>query len=550
MADPEEQRRRIIESAVALMRREGFTAVTLERVARESRVRQGMVRRLVGDVAELRDAVLAEHPESDVARIMAEAASDPSAIPPLSALIESAHQLLIAPRESWPSAHLESMARATDDEAMAELARERIAPREANLRAVVAQAAQAGGLDPALSVDAAMEFTLALSAGLALVDPVTSARPTPPEWDALIARVGAALGAPEPAEGEPYEGSAHWRIRVDILDRPSALPRLLHAFSALQVGAAEVRLEERQGDQRTVFLALVAPPHISADVLLAAAESVGRNGYISPGSPNDEQQDTVTRILDGATYLVKHPEAAPDVAGALVGASSVEVVDPTGGVDDDSHVLRLQWTPDRHVLIQRPWGPFTRTEQVRASALLRLSASIARRSGDDDQAGWIDTVRDGTVWIRLARPEDAEAVAAMHERCSDATRYQRYFSLTEWRDIQLRRLSGGHRGATLVAMSREGQIVGLGNVFPERPDDPTTAEIAVLVEDAHQRGGVGRAVLARMLQLAPRMEFTRVVAYVLADNTGMQHLLATTGLSWRTRVSDGVAEMTADLPRA
>ena len=151
------------------------------------------------------------------------------------------------------------------------------------------------------------------------------------------------------------------------------------------------------------------------------------------------------------------------------------------------------------------------------------------------------------MWIRLARPEDAQAVAAMHERCSERSRFQRYFSLTEWRDIQLRRLAGGHRGATLVAMSRDGAIVALGNVFPESPDDATTAEIALIVEDAHQGTGVGTALLRRMLQVAPTMGFTEVVAHVLADNAGMKHLLETTGLEWTTTVESGVSSMTAPL---
>jgi RimJ/RimL family protein N-acetyltransferase len=133
----------------------------------------------------------------------------------------------------------------------------------------------------------------------------------------------------------------------------------------------------------------------------------------------------------------------------------------------------------------------------------------------------------------------------MHERCSERSRFQRYFSLTQWRDIQLRRLSGGHRGATLVAMSRDGAIVALGNVFPESPDDATTAEIALIVEDAHQGTGVGTALLRRMLQVTPTMGFTHVVAHVLADNAGMKHLLATTGLTWSTTVEEGVASMTA-----
>ena len=118
-----------------------------------------------------------------------------------------------------------------------------------------------------------------------------------------------------------------------------------------------------------------------------------------------------------------------------------------------------------------PGHPFTRVEQTRASALLRLSAAIAVAAGDADAQGWVEPVKDGTVWIRLAHPEDAEAVGAMHRRCSDRTLYLRYVSSGDWHEIQMRRLSGGHSGATLVAVGDDGTVIGLGNVFPERPDD-------------------------------------------------------------------------------
>jgi L-amino acid N-acyltransferase YncA len=256
----------------------------------------------------------------------------------------------------------------------------------------------------------------------------------------------------------------------------------------------------------------------------------------------------MSRTLDGATQLVKHPEEAPGVAGALVAADSVEVIDALEGRDDQPGLLRLQWTTDRHVLLRREWCPFTRSEQVRASALLRLSAAIARMSGSDEQTGWIERVKGGTVWIRLARPEDAEHVAQMHERSSERTKYLRYFSNVEWRDLQLRRLSGGHRGATLVAMSSDGQIIGLGNVFPEGPPEEQTAEIAVMVEDAFQGSGIGRALMKRMLEVAEQLGFEHVAASMIAENTGIKKLLESTGLQWRASVSDGISHWTADLP--
>ncbi len=300
---------------------------------------------------------------------------------------------------------------------------------------------------------------------------------------------------------------------------------------------------------RTVDLAVTAPESVTGDVLRAAALSTGRNAYVRPGSP-DDALDLPTRIMDGATELVANPGWAPFAAEQLVEADHVRVVDATEGEDDRTNVLRLQWTQDRHVLLSRSWAPFARAEQTRASALLRLFAAIATAAGDTDAQGWIEPVKTGTVWIRLAHPEDAHAVAAMHKRCSQRTLYQRYVSSGDWQEIQMRRLSGGHSGATLVAVGDEGKVIGLGNVFPEHAGDERSAEIAVLVEDAHQGGGVGSALLRRLVRLAERLEFEEVVAVVLADNTGMLRLLSRMGLDWTSKVEEGMTTLRAPLPGA
>ncbi|MCU0302214.1 MAG: GNAT family N-acetyltransferase [Candidatus Nanopelagicales bacterium] len=539
-----------VAAAAEVMRREGIGATTLARAAAEAGLRERLLRREFGDDDGLRAAVLAGRPPSEVADLVARAAAAPDRMPPLSVLVEAGHRLFAAPQQSWADGDLEAMVRARGNPELAELARERIATRTANARAVAEAAIRSGQLDPHVATDALTHFSMALSVGLALVDPVATVRPRVTEWDALMTRIGLALAPHRGEEGHDYDVSAPWRLRVTLSDRPAALSRLVGALGALHTYTVDLRIDEARDGERGVYVALVAPPDVSPDVILAAAQSTGTDAYITVGSP-DDARDILTRTLDGATRLVRHPEEAPLIAGALVGADRTEVIDATEGIDEQPNVLRLQWTTDRHVLLHRDWGPFTATEQVRASALLRLSAAVGGIPDDPGPAGWIDQVRGDTVWIRLARPEDADAVAAMHDRCSERTRYQRYFSLQAWRDVQLRRLAGGHRGATLVVMSRDGRIVGLGNVFPDPDADAElpTAEIALLVEDAHQGQGIGRVLLRRMLQITPLMGFTHVVAHVLADNRGMLHLLDGTGLSWTTRVQEGVAVMRAELPR-
>jgi AcrR family transcriptional regulator/RimJ/RimL family protein N-acetyltransferase len=546
MATDEVKRARIVSAASELFTAHGFGATTLDMVAKRAGVGVRAVGRLVGGRHDLLLEVLAERSESIVADLVEQAAETPERTPPLSALIEAAHRLQEAPESSWDSLELEVLARARDDAQMRTIGTERVAHRSANVKAISASSRAAGGLDPELSDNAVVHLSMALSIGLAMLDPVATHRPTPLEWDAMIARIGAAVAPSELLLQPAYEVSERWRVRVDIPDRPGGMSRIIRALGALHVYTVSLGVVGYGPATRTVDLALIAPQHVSADVILAAAESAGEHAHITVGSP-DAGRDLPTRMLDAATFLVKHPEDAPTVAAGVVEADNVEVIAATEGADDRADVLRLQWTADRHVLLQRDWAPFAGAEQARASALLRLSSAIARISGEGDVTGWIDPVRDGTVWIRLARPEDAQAVAAMHERCSERSRFQRYFSLTEWRDIQLRRLAGGHRGATLVAMSRDGDIVALGNVFPEAPDEGRAAEIALIVEDAHQGTGVGTALLRRMLQVAPTMGFTEVVAHVLADNAGMKHLLDTTGLEWTTTVESGVSSMTAAL---
>lgn len=544
----EQQRDKVLVAAATIMGREGIAAATLARVAKEAGIRERTVRGLFGDADGLHRAVLAAQPDSEVALFVEDAARQPGQMPPLSVLVEAGHRLYAAPQQSWSDADLQALVHARGDAQLRDLARERIGVRSANAQAIVAQSAQDGALDPSVSEAALTHFAMVLSAGLALMDPVATVRPTTGEWDALIARIGLALAPARPGVGPEYDVGAPWRLRVDIPDRPGALSELVGGLGALHVYTVEVRVDEGEGGHRAIYLALKAPPGVSPDVILAAAARVGTDCYITQGSPEDGS-DILARTLDGATVVVNHPEQAPQVVGALVGADDIEVIDAAIGRDEQPNMLRLQWTTDQHVLLHRHWGPFTRTEQLRASALLRLAAALARTTGGEGPIGWLDEVKGGRVVIRFARPDDAQAVAEMHQRCSDHTRYQRYFSLQEWRDLQLRRLSGGHRGATLVVTSAENHVVGLGNVFPDpdaEPDQPT-AEIALLIEDAHQGEGIGHALLARMLELAPQMGFDHVVAHVLADNQAMSHLLQTTGLTWSTRISEGVAESRAAL---
>ncbi|MEO9140297.1 MAG: GNAT family N-acetyltransferase [Jatrophihabitans sp.] len=549
-ARSDELRRRIVDVAAELFAEHGYGGTKLAMVAERAGVSAHTVRRLTGGRDELFARVIATKLTSQAADLIASAATEPEAAPPLAVLVDAAAQIFAAPEFGWSILELEALTRAHRDDDVRALESARLATRSKNMSAVLDHARRAGSLDDDVDGAALVHLTLALSVGLAVLDPV-SERPTQAHWNALMARIGAFVAPAELLVAAEYETRKPWRLRVDIADRPGALAHLIRALNTLHAYVVGTSVLASGNGIRTIDLAVTVPERITPESLLATAMVAGSNVHLTEGSA-DDGLDLPTRVLDGATELVTNPESAPLAAARLVEADRFEVTDATAGEDDASGVLRLQWTADRHVVLYRDWAPFARAEQTRASALLRLAAAIASSQGDAEAHGWVEPIKgDGTVWIRLGRPEDADAVAAMHERCSEQTRYRRYLTgISEWRDLSLRRLTGGHRGATLVVMSEDGSIVGLGNVFPEQPGDLHTAEIAEIIEDTHQGRGIGTRLLKHMLDLAQRLDFQNVVATVLAVNTGMLAVLNQTGLDWTLTLDDGVLTMRAPLPRA
>ena len=545
-----ELRRRIIEAAAGLFAEHGYEGTRVRMVAQRAGTTSRTVRRLTGGRSQLFAIVVAETVTSEAAEQIARAAEAvqvAESLPPLAAIIAAAGEVFAAPARSWDLLELEALTRAHRDPDLRAIESERIQHRWDNLKTLIERIRAAGGIDDTVDGDVMAHFSLALSVGLAMIDPALENRPRREDWDALMARIGVAV-APSEFLLTPDQGArTYWRIRVDVPDRPGGVAQFIRAAAALHTYALAMYVIDSGEGTRTLDLALTAPESVTERTLLAAALSAGRNAYVRPGSP-DDTLDLPTRIMDGATQLVANPGWAPFAAEQLVEADRVRVVDATEGEDDQANVLRLQWTQDRHVLLGRDWAPFARTEQQRASALLRLFAAIATAAGDTDAQGWIEPVKSGTVWIRLAHPEDSKAVTSMHHRCSPRTLYLRYVSSGDWQDIQMRRLSGGHSGATLVAVGDQGTVIGLGNVFPEQPGDEHSAEIALLVEDDHQGRGVGTALLNHLIRMAQHMGFAEVVGVVLADNTGMLHLLDATDLHWSTSIDSGVRTMRAPLP--
>lgn len=528
----DERRALILDAARRLFEEQGVARTSRRDVAREADVATRSVGALAAGRSELLAEVTASLPFPPTSQRLQDAAS--SGDDPASAILAAARDAFGAPASVWDVIELQALALAPFDARLAEVARERIALRWDAARTVVAHLRGEGAVDAAIDDDAAALHLLAVGAGLALVSPVVPRQADSQAWLSLAARLLESLAATDPPESS-FEGVlVPWRIRVEVPDSPAATARVLRVLALIKAEVVTLFTHAQSDGTQLVDTIASVPGALGRQQIAQALSSVSQRIVVARGLPEDEQ-DLVARILDAAASLVEHPERAPRAAADLVLADSWTVEPATEGEDATSDVMRLQWTPDHHVVLRRKDSPFVAVERARASALLRLVDAMARAPEGSGGFGWVEHLEDGTrVAIRLARPEDAEAVAEMHSRCSVETRYQRYFApVSEWREDQLRRIAGGHRGATLVAQDDAGHIVGLGNVFPDRPGDTETAEIAVIVEDAWQGRGLGGRLLTKLVDLARRQGFHDVVALVLAGNSGMIRLLERMPVGWQ-----------------
>jgi GNAT superfamily N-acetyltransferase len=121
----------------------------------------------------------------------------------------------------------------------------------------------------------------------------------------------------------------------------------------------------------------------------------------------------------------------------------------------------------------------------------------------------MNTNFDPELKLHVARWTDREAVHAFLQRLTPATVRARYFVV--WDpcgpavDNEVRRLLIRDHASHVVVLAQEGSVVrGIGE-FVVAPDGTRrVAELAVLVEDSHQRRGVGHALYGRLVRLAQR----------------------------------------------
>jgi RimJ/RimL family protein N-acetyltransferase len=142
------------------------------------------------------------------------------------------------------------------------------------------------------------------------------------------------------------------------------------------------------------------------------------------------------------------------------------------------------------------------------------------------------TLADGrTLAVCPITPASKPLIAAAMTRLSPESIRRRFFApRSELSDLDLHQLTAldgwNHYALGTCARSVDGALEGVGVArFVRTPEDPSTAEIAITVVDAFQGRGVGKALVARLVNAATVRGIRTLHAIVLPDNPAIIGLL-------------------------
>ncbi|MEU3255644.1 GNAT family N-acetyltransferase [Streptomyces sp. NPDC006997] len=165
-------------------------------------------------------------------------------------------------------------------------------------------------------------------------------------------------------------------------------------------------------------------------------------------------------------------------------------------------------------------------------------------------------LRDGgTARVRPITVDDAERLVSFYEQVSDESKYYRFFA-------PYPRLSAKdvHRFTHHDFVDRVGLAATIGGEFiatvrydrigPDGTPASTPAdeaEVAFLVQDAHQGRGVASALLEHVAAVARERGIRRFAAEVLPANTKMIKVFTDAGYTQKRSFEDGVVRLELDL---
>lgn len=158
-------------------------------------------------------------------------------------------------------------------------------------------------------------------------------------------------------------------------------------------------------------------------------------------------------------------------------------------------------------------------------------------------------LRDGsTATIRIAQPDDQEALIVFFDQLSLESRQKRFFSLATPRGEWIKTLcdpSDPHRQLSLVVIRTTGgrpRIIATGSYLTEKAHDKQ-AEVALAVDDAFHGKGLGSVLLERLAQLAVNHGITHFWAVTHVDNRAMLEVFHRSGFEIQEKFDHGYVQL-------
>jgi acetate---CoA ligase (ADP-forming) len=158
-------------------------------------------------------------------------------------------------------------------------------------------------------------------------------------------------------------------------------------------------------------------------------------------------------------------------------------------------------------------------------------------------------LRDGTTaLIRVAQPDDREALRTFFEQLSPESRQRRFFSPSipggKWIDT-LCNPSDPRQQLTLIVLRTAGgapRIIATGSYLSEQEKDHM-AEVALAVDDAFHGKGLGSLLLERLALLAVRHGITHFWAVTHGDNRPMLEVFHRSGFQVQETLEHGDVQL-------
>ncbi|WP_336603602.1 bifunctional acetate--CoA ligase family protein/GNAT family N-acetyltransferase [Rothia nasisuis] len=150
-------------------------------------------------------------------------------------------------------------------------------------------------------------------------------------------------------------------------------------------------------------------------------------------------------------------------------------------------------------------------------------------------------LRDGaTANLRPVVPTDRVALEKMYAGQSERTIYLRFFThKPTLSDKELTRFTTvDHNNRVAFVIMLDDEMIGIGRY--DRTNNPTEAEVAFMISDAHQGRGIGSILLEHLAAAANERGIDRFSAEVLPQNRKMLNVFTDAGYEISREFEDGM----------